>query len=393
MSVGHALPPSMDIHTQAAPSCTRASPTVGFVLHVMQVAGAEVLVAETIRRLGSRIRPFVYCLDGIGQLGEQMQRDGVEVVSFDRRPGIDLRLITRFAARLRTDRVDILHAHQYTPYFYGALANLRAGWPARVILTEHGRAYPDIVGSRRRFLNRWFLQHLASDVNAVARFSAEAVQQNDGFTKWPISIIPNGIETSRYGDGAGDVVAARQALGLPVDHRYVTCVARFHPVKDHRGLITAFAQLASSHPDVDLVLAGDGQLRGELEQQVRDLGLAERVRFLGVRRDVPVVLRASDVFVLGSESEGASITVLEAMASGLPIVTTNVGGNPELVRHEQEGLLVPRSDPAAFAAAMSRVLDDPALARRLGAAGRARARAEFDIDVTIAAYGRLYGVR
>lgn len=358
----------------------------------MQVAGAEVLVAETIRRLGGRIEPIVYCLDGVGQLGEQMQREGVEVISFDRQPGLDFGLIGRFAARLRADRVDILHAHQYTPYFYGALANLRAGRQARVILTEHGRAYPDIVGTKRRLVNRWFLQHLASDVNAVARFSAEAVQQNDGFSKWPISIIPNGIETSRYGEGAGDVASARQTLGLPPERRYVTCVARFHPVKDHKGLVAAFASIATAHPDVDLVLAGDGQLRGALEQQVRELGIVDRVRFLGVRRDVPVVLRASDLFVLGSESEGASITVLEAMASGLPIVTTNVGGNPELVRHEQEGLLVPRSDPPAFAAAMSRVLGDPALARRLGAAGQARARAEFDIDVTIAAYARLYGV-
>lgn len=367
------------------------APRVGFVLHVMQVAGAEVLVAETIRRLGTSIRPTVYCLDGVGQLGAQMQAEGVDVVSLDRRPGLDYGLIHRFAARLRDDRIDVLHAHQYTPYFYGALANILAGRQARVIFTEHGRHFPDVVGWKRRMVNRLFLQHLASEVNAVAQFSGDAVRVIDGFSRWPVRVIPNGIETHRYGDGAGTVAEARATLGIPVDRRYLVCVARFHPVKDHRTLIAAFARVSASRPDVDLLLAGDGALRADLEQQVRDAGLTERVRFLGVRRDVPTVLRAADVFVLASVSEGASITVLEAMATGLPIVTTRVGGNPELVREGQDGLLVPRGNSEALAVALGQVLDDPALVRRLGQSAQARARDEYDLADTIAAYARLYG--
>lgn len=365
---------------------------VGFVLHVMQVAGAEVLVAETIRRLGGRIMPVVYCLDGVGQLGEQMRREGVTVVSLGRRPGVDLGLVQRLSRHLAEDGVQVLHAHQYTPYFYGALANLRAGRPARVILTEHGRHFPDVVGWKRRAFNRLFLQHLAADVNAVARFSAEAVRDNDGFTRWPISVIPNGIETSLYGEGAGSVEQARAVVGVPQDRRYVTCVARFHPIKNHALLLEAFSRVAEAHPDVDLLLAGDGELRPRLEQQARDLHILSRIRFLGVRRDVPQVLRAANVFVLASDSEGASITVLEAMASGLPIVTTAVGGNPELVEAGVSGLLVPRRDVTAMAAALSSLLDDEVLATRVGDAAQVRARRDYDLGVTVEKYATMYGV-
>jgi glycosyltransferase involved in cell wall biosynthesis len=170
----------------------------------------------------------------------------------------------------------------------------------------------------------------------------------------------------------------------------VTSVARFHPVKDHATLINAFATVARTRSDVDLMLAGDGELRENLERQVETLGLAGRVRFLGVRRDVPDVLMASDVFTLSSLSEASSLTLLEAMASGLPVVVTDVGGNPELVRRGVDGLLVPRRDPVALGAALLRLLNDPALSASMGRAASARVAEEFDLGKTIDRYAALY---
>ncbi len=167
-------------------------------------------------------------------------------------------------------------------------------------------------------------------------------------------------------------------------------VARFHPVKDHRMLLHAFAELLKTHPDVDLLLAGDGPLRRELEQQCGELKIADRVKFLGVRSDVPNLLQAADVFTLTSLSEAASLTLLEAMASGLPVVVTNVGGNPEIVRDGREGLLVPRGDATAAAAAFRILFDDPELAARLGAAGPKRVHDHFQLEQTIDAYAELY---
>jgi glycosyltransferase involved in cell wall biosynthesis len=155
-------------------------------------------------------------------------------------------------------------------------------------------------------------------------------------------------------------------------------------------LLRAFALVCDEVDDVDLVLAGDGQLRSELERQVAELGITPRVHFLGVRRDVPNLLRAADVFALTSVSEGASITVLEAMASGVPSVVTDVGGNPELVRQGRDGLLVPRGDHRAAATALLQLLRNPTLTAQLGASARERALETFQLNRTIERYRERY---
>jgi glycosyltransferase involved in cell wall biosynthesis len=362
---------------------------VGFVIHVMQVAGAEMLVTETIRRLGDRIDPTVFCLDAVGALGEQLQAEGTPVICLGRRPGRDWRLAWRFARELRQRRIEVVHAHQYTPFFYAAAAKLLNGGRPRLILTEHGRNYPDLVSPLRRACNRLVLDRLADAVNACCRFSAAALNHNDGFAGGRIEVIENGIDLPRYGPPA-DRAALRRRLGLAPERRYLACVARFHPVKDHATLLDAFARVAPARPDADLLLVGDGSLRGALERQAQELGITDRVRFLGVRADVPDLLGAADVFTLLSVSEAASLTLLEAMASCLPVVVTAVGGNPEIVRDGREGLLVPRCDAAAAAEAFLRLLNDPAGAARLGAAGRARVEERYHLSRTIASYERLY---
>jgi glycosyltransferase involved in cell wall biosynthesis len=362
---------------------------VAFVLHIMDVAGAEVLVAETIRQLGPRIQPTVICLDGIGQLGATLQAEGVEVTALGRRPGLDLRVARRMASLLRHRAVDVVHAHQYTPFFYSALAKLLTRPRPRLIFTEHGRHYPDIVSARRRFVNRWLFDHLADRVNAVCAFSARSLSERDGFPGARVQVIENGISLSRYGRFV-DRKTARSRLGLAPDRRYIACVARFHPVKDHRMLLRAFEEVAARRRDVDLLLVGDGILRGELEQIAADRSMRDRVRFLGVRGDVPDILGAVDLFALTSLSEAASITLLEAMASGLPVVVTDVGGNPEIVRHGTDGLLVPRGDWSATADAMLQLLAEPQRAATMGDAGAMRVSERYRIEKTVERYYALY---
>ncbi|MFL5339835.1 MAG: glycosyltransferase [Gemmataceae bacterium] len=362
---------------------------VGFVLHAMQVAGAEMLVAQTIRRLGDRIDPTVLCLDFVGPLGEQLRSEGVEVVSLDRKPGRDWRLILRLLPVLNRRRIEVLHAHQYSPFFYAALAKPLAHRPPQLILTEHGRHFPDVVSPLRRAFNRLVLDQLADAVNACCQFSARALCEIDGFRGNRIEIIENGIDVARYA-GISDRRSLREMLGLDPRRRYLIAVARFHPVKDHATLLKAFARLIASRPDIDLLLAGDGPLRNDLQQLAATLNIADRVRFLGVRADVPELLQAADVFALTSLSEAASLTLLEAMASGLPVVVTNVGGNPEIVRDGVDGLLVPRGDAEAAATALARIFDDAELARQLGASGRQRVRERYRLESTIERYWKLY---
>lgn len=362
---------------------------LGFVVHAMQVAGAEVLVMETIRRLAGRIVPTVFCLDALGELGARLQMEGVEVICLGRRPGRDLPLAWRFARALRNRRIEVLHAHQYTPFFYSALAKVLARGSTRVIFTEHGRHYPDTVGPLRRAVNRLFLDRLADAVTAVCRFSARSLTKVDGFSGRRIQVIENGIEIERY-SSASDRQALRQRLGLDPQRRYLVNVARCHPVKDQATLLRAFRVVAEAVADADLLLVGDGALRKQLEILAGSLGIAERVRFLGIRHDVPDILRSADIFALTSLSEAASLTLLEAMAAQLPVVVTAVGGNPEIVRHGSEGLLAPRGDAPAIADAVLSLLREPATAKALGIAGAQRVRQWYGLERTIERYYALY---
>ncbi len=355
----------------------------------MQVAGAEVLVAETIRRLGRRIEPVVLCLDEVGALGERMRRDGVEVIAFGRRPGIDLSLVRRLARVIREKKLDVVHAHQYTPFFYGALGAMASLTKPRVVFTEHGRHYPDVVSWKRRVANHVLFDRLADEVNAVCGFSATSLSARDGFRRARIEVIENGVDLSRYRQ-VRDQSTAKARLGLVADRRYIVTVARFHAVKDHRTLLQAFAHVAAGIRDVDLLLVGDGPLRGELEQLARSLGLADRIRFLGVRDDVADILAVADVFALTSVSEAASITLLEAMASQVPVVVTEVGGNPEIVRHGIDGLLAPRGDASAIAAAIVTLLEAPDTARALTRSAADRVATRYTLDRTIGRYYSLY---
>jgi L-malate glycosyltransferase len=283
----------------------------------------------------------------------------------------------------------MLHAHQYTPFFYSALAKPLVRRPPRLIFTEHGRHFPDVVSPVRRAANRLVLDHAADAVNACCRFSGDAVRDTDGFAGRRIEIILNGIETDHYGPPM-DKSAQKAKLGLDPWRRYVAHVARHHPVKDQPSLLRGFAAAAPTIPDVDLLMAGDGPLRGELEDLTRSLGIADRVKFLGIRRDVPELLKAADAFALTSVSEAASLTLLEAMATGLPCVVTAVGGNGEIVRHEKEGLLFPRADSVACGVALTRLLSNPGWSTELGANARDRVLTHYRLSQTVQAYYGLY---
>lgn len=361
---------------------------IGFVVHVMQVAGAEVLTRELIHRLKDSIEPTILCLDSVGQIGEELRAEGVEVLSFGRRPGRDWRLGLRMARVIRERRLDVVHAHQYTPFFYGALAKLfHPGF--RLMITEHGRHYPDRVFPLRRAVNRLVLDRLADAVTACSKFSAQGLRNVDGFAGSRIQVIENGVEIDQYGV-SWNRAATKRTVGLDPDRKYLIHAARHHPVKDQKTLLGGFALAAADLPHVDLLMVGDGVLRNDLERMASELHIAHRVKFLGVRNDVPDLMRASDVFVLSSLSEAASLTLIEAMATGLPSVITNVGGNPEIARHEVEALLYPRGDREGLASCLRRVFTDATLARQLGTSARARAEGRYQLDGTIEEYYRAY---
>jgi L-malate glycosyltransferase len=356
---------------------------VGYVLHGLQVAGAEMLVSQIIKRLQGRIQPTIFCLDASGALSEQLAGE-VEVISLNRRPGWDFRVAWRMARHLRRLGIQVLHTHQYSPFFYASVARVLAGGSVRLIFTEHGRHYPDHVSLWRRTGNRLILRRLANAVNSVSAFSADSLASQDGFSRAQVEVIENGIDLEEFHS------VVEPFSDLDISRRYVVHVARFHPVKDQAILLKAFQPVSKTFPDVDLLMVGDGELRNDLVQLAKAMGLENRVHFLGIRKDVSSILRAAKVFVLTSKSEGAPLTLLEAMAVGLPVVVTAVGGMPEIVRDGIDGLLAARGDANAIASALIRLLENPATASAMGTAGAQRIRERYTIDRTVERYYRLY---
>jgi sugar transferase (PEP-CTERM/EpsH1 system associated) len=203
-----------------------------------------------------------------------------------------------------------------------------------------------------------------------------------------VTTIHNGVSLARFGQAGR--LESRVRLGLPAEAPIIGTVGRLDPVKDQAGLIRAFATVRATHPEVLLVIAGDGPCRSDLQQVARTLGQADRVRLLGIRDDIPAVMAALDIFALPSLGEGISNTVLEAMATGLPVIATRVGGNSELVEDGVSGVLVSCQDHGALATAMVAYVRDSELRRRHGGAGRERATRHFSLERMVQTYSDLY---
>lgn len=365
------------------------APTIGHVLHRMHVAGAEVLAADLSRRLGHRFRFLFLCLDGLGSLGEELRAEGFGVYDLRRKPGVDWSVALRLRRILRQENVALLHAHQYTPFFYAAAARGLGSRPP-ILFTEHGRAYPDPRRPKRVMANQFLLRR-RDRVTAVGRFVKQALIDKEAIAAGRIEVVYNGIDPEKFRTSSGDARrAVRAELALGDDQPVALQVARFHPVKDHGTALRAFAQVARRLPAAVLLLAGEGELRAALEALTAELGIQGNVRFLGVRSDVPRLMAAADVFVLSSLSEGISVTLLEAMGCELPIAATDVGGNGEVVLANTTGLLSPRQDAPKLAENLLALLGDAGLRRRLGQAGREHLLRQFTQDQMHAHYTAIY---
>jgi glycosyltransferase involved in cell wall biosynthesis len=361
--------------------------TVCQLLHSLNVGGAEVLAARLARRLRGVFRFVFACLDEVGTLGVDLRCEGFSVELLGRKAGLDLGCPLRLAKLIRRERVDVVHAHQYTPFFYGLAARLPG--PRRPILfTEHGRHQPDYPRPKRMMANRLLLSR-RDRVVGVGASVRQALITNEGIPARRVGVLYNGIDVDAF-SATVDRAAARRELGARPGEFVLLQVARLDYLKDHATAVRTLARVVAQVPQARLVLVGDGPEQPAVEGQVRALKLDDKVRFLGLRKDVSRLLHGADAFLLTSVSEGIPLTVIEAMAAGLPVVATDVGGLREVVDDGATGFLAPAKDDAGLAAHALRLAADADLRRRLGEAGRARAKVHFDEPRMAANYGGLY---
>ena len=350
-----------------------------FVISGLGVGGSErqlALLASALARSG--VATAVYAI-GDGPVRLEMESDGVEVLVGPAGPPTGITAVAKTAIDLfsvmRRRRPHIVHFFLPAAFMIGAPLALMAGVPVRIMSRRSLNTYQRHVFSRLG--ERCCLRTIHAALGNSRRVVAQLLQE--GVPPARVGLIYNGVAGQNGDESRSD---ARARLRLAPDALVMTMVANLIPYKGHADLVDALA-LARPHLPAGwrlLAVGRDDGIGTALKQRVRDLGMYDNVVFLGSRNDVGAILAASDVGILCSHQEGFSNAVLEAMAAGLPMIVTEVGGNAEAVIDGETGLVVPARDSKALAAAIVRVAGDPALRAAFGAAGRQRVRDEFGID-------------
>ena len=363
-------------------------PTIVQVLHSLEIGGAERLAFSLVRRLSEEFHFCFFCLDRGGVMLEQVREAGFEATVAQRSGSFDLGLARRLRSSSKQQSADLLHAHQYTPFFYSMLSRYGGKRPP-ILFTEHGRFHPDSRDNRRVALNRLLLRR-GDRLVAVGESVRQALVDFEGMTRDRIEVLYNGVGLEPFledGRRAAARQALREELSIDQEARIAIVVARLDPIKDHPTAIAAITRARTVRPDLHLVLVGDGPSRRDIEKLSEGKPF---VHILGERTDIPHLLHASDLQLLTSVSEGIPLCLIEGMAAGLPVAATSVGGIPEVIENERQGILVDVSDEEALARAIERMTDGSTFAEELGSAGRERALGEFSLETMARRYAEAY---
>ncbi len=352
------------------------------VLHSFGFGGLEKGIATLVRHGSRDFEHVVLCLASAGE-SESLLPEGTPLMRLDKGEGSSMRFVLNLALLIRRLKPDVIHTRNWGG-MDGIIASNLAGLGRKVVQGEHGWGMEDAYGKSKR---RLFVRRALS--LGVRQFTCVSGQMQ----KWlreevrvfrPVTRIYNGIDTTRFSP-RGAKAALRQELGLKDSTVLVACVGRLDPIKNHAGLIEAFQLAHRSFPDSALAIVGDGP------ERERWAGTPPPgVFFAGARYDIPEILRAADVYSLASFNEGISNTILEAMATGLPVVSTSAGGTPELVFHGRNGLLSKAKDVRTLASHLLAYFRNPNMRAEHGRLNRIIAENRFGIGKMVDGYERIW---
>jgi len=366
-------------------------PLIVHLTYTLDFGGMENLMVERINRMpAERYRHAIVCLTRINpEFVKRISRPGVTVCSLEKQPGLSLATHGALLRLLRQMQPTVLHSYNFSAIEY-APAALLAGVPVRVN-GAHGRDHTDPDGSNRKhnFLRRLMLPFYDvcyANSAAMEKWNRDVI----GVPKDKSRMLANGTDAERFR-------VRRDGEARPFFNNgeiVIGTVGRAQDVKDHATLVDAFLLLRELMPQyrerLRLAIVGDGPLLQKLRDKVAAAGAADVVWLPGARNDVPEILRSFDIFAMSSIAEGTPGSALEAMASGLPVVGTRVGGIPEVIDNGITGQLVPPSNAAAMASALKHYVEAPALARRHGQAGRDKVLRKYSMPAMVAAYQDMY---
>jgi glycosyltransferase involved in cell wall biosynthesis len=361
---------------------------VMFLSTTMGMGGADqqlLTLAGGLRARGHEV--MIVSLTPLGPMGLEARALGIATESLEMRRGVpDPRGLLRLIRLVRAWRPDVLHSHMIHANLMARVLRLIAPVPA-LVSTIHS-IYD---GGRLRMAAYRLTNRLVDQMTIISQTAADRFISERIIPEKLLRVIPNSVDTDRFRNvPAGTRESVRRSLGIQGQFAWLA-VGRFEVAKDYPNMLHAFASVRARHPEALLLLVGRGSLQTETEAMTEALGLADNVRFLGVRRDVPEVMSAADGYLMSSAWEGMPIVLLEAAAAGLPIVATRVGGNQEVVQHEDTGFLVPPRDSEALAGAMLRLMELADTERRaLGDRGCERVRTFYGSSQTVERWEQLY---
>lgn len=364
---------------------------VAHVVLSLDYGGLERVVLALVRAsrgLGQEVS--VICLERRGLLAPETEVAGARIYCVEKRPGLRFGTIGRLRALFEKIAPDVVHTHQIGTLLYAGPAARRAKVSV-TIHTEHGNHLKRLTSWIKRCKARFLFRHASKRADRFCCVSEDIAKDliDAGVDASKVLVVANGIDTD-VSVNVTEVAELRERFRLPDGIPVIGTVGRIAEIKRQDILLRAFAHLKSKRPDVLLLLVGDGDQRSALEALAESLGVADAVRFAGYQSHPEAYLRLMNVFALTSSSEGMPLSILEAWAAGLPVVASRVGGVPELVCHEENGLLFDFPDVEALVHALERLCASPVLAKALGEAGRREAVARFDFKRTAAQYERLY---
>ncbi len=379
----HSLDSMMGRTLSARPASTPLR--VAHMIDSLNIGGAQKLLtilARAVPRENLDLTIISLRCNGSPSIARELEAQGIRVETYPGARLVEPRRIVRLYRFLKSEKFDLLHTHLTYANSLGSFCGRITGTP--VVASLHSESEdPDRL---RSSLETWALRFGARRVIGVGRVVAEANSQR--LRGHCLDVIPNPVERAPS-LSPGERTKLRSAMGGNSSGPLIVCVGRLTAQKGHLDLLTAFADLVAAHPSAALAIAGEGKMRGELEQEIQRLGLEKNARLLGAQEGVPRLLAASDIFVTASQIEGLPLAVLEAMAAGLPVVATKVGDIPNLVS-SHTGILVPPGQPCLLQESLDTLIRDPHRAKRLGEAGREHVSVEYSVDTWVRKLLSLY---
>ena len=369
-------------------------PLIAHVIYQLRMGGLENGLVNLINHLPPEpFRHAIVCMTDYSDFQQRIRHRDVEIFALDKQPGRDPKVFFKLLALFRRLQPAIVHSRN--------LAGLDSLLPATLSGTrckihgEHGRDVADLDGSNRKY--QWLRRMHKPLINYYVPLSKDLetyLRTRIGVPAARIRQIYNGVDTRRFRPPANGRQILPTGNFATADSVVIGTVGRLQAVKDQLGLIDAFAQLLRSAPDLRtvarLAIVGDGPLREQLDARIRDQHIGEYVWLAGARDDVADLLRGFDIFVLPSLAEGISNTILEAMASALPVIATRVGGNGELIVDVETGALTPPSDPLTLAKTLESYIRNREKRLAHGQAGRHRVERLFSLEAMVNSYLCLY---